>query len=29
MKGFKSHSDVDVTFYANGLTIAGFPFYDY
>ena len=29
MRGFKSHADVEVTFYANGLSIAGFPFHDY
>lgn len=29
MKGFKSHSDVEIIFHLNGLIISGFPFYDY
>lgn len=29
MKGFKTHSDVEIFFYQNGLMINGFTFYPY
>ena len=29
MRGFKSHNDVNITFYSNGLQMDSFPFYSY
>jgi len=29
MKGFKSHSDVEIIFHLDGLIISGFKFYEY